>query len=67
MARSSRLACCVILNVSGCEVPSAGTQCIRKSRSLNVGQQRVPSNGQTADAGDDDDERAGEGRARGLR
>ena len=37
IVRSSRLAWVTIRRSSGCDVPGAVIQCIRKSRSLNAG------------------------------
>src|SRR5262245_63484820 len=48
IARSSLLARWVMRQVSACEVPSAGTQCIRKSRSLKSGSSPWPRNGHSA-------------------
>ncbi len=48
MDRSSRLPRSTIRTSSGWEVPGAVTQCIRKSRSLKVGNRDSPSEGTTA-------------------
>ena len=46
--RSSSLACWVIRIISACDVPGRPTQCMRKSRSLNLGNSDWPRNGTTS-------------------